>query len=95
MPESKQLKPTIAIKITQYQRKWLNNFCPHPVDPVPTFNQPIASGISTQPSGYKRAERNLQVYLKGPQHGIQVVDWVIHLHIFIDLLAAAAKSARN
>ena len=44
---------------------------PLPEDPVPTFNwvfknQPIASGILTQPSCYKRAERKLLADEKGP-----------------------------
>ena len=43
---------------------------PHPKGPVPTFiqaleNQPLASGILTQPSRYKRVESNLLVDEKG------------------------------
>ena len=42
-----------------------------PEEPVPTFNwgfenQPIAAGITTQPSCYKRAECNLLADEKGP-----------------------------
>ena len=41
---------------------------------MPTFkwvfeNQPIASGILTQPRRYKRAESNLLEDKKGPQQG--------------------------
>ena len=48
------------------------------MDPVPTFNwvfknQPIASGILTQLSRYKRADSNLLADEKGPRHLGQVV----------------------
>ena len=57
---------------------WLNNLCPHPKDLVQTFNwvfedQPMASGILTQLSRYKRAESNLLADEKSPDRGIQVV----------------------
>ena len=59
-----------------------NNCMSLPEDPVPTSiwifeNQPITSGILTQPSRNKRAESNLLADEKDPQHWIQVVIWII------------------
>ena len=50
---------------------------------MPTFNrvfenQPIPSGILTQPSRYKRAENKLLADEKGPQQGdsVGLVAWI-------------------
>ncbi len=47
-------------------------------------NKPIASEILTQPSCYKRAQRNFLAYTKNvPHHWNQAVVWVIHLYLYI------------
>ncbi len=43
--------------------------------------QPIASGILTHPSRYKRAENNLLADIKGPQQGDAGSCLVIHLYL--------------
>ena len=44
-------------------------------------NQPIASGISTQPSLYKRAGINMLADEKGPQQGGPGSCLVLHLYL--------------
>ena len=60
--------------------------CPHPEDPVPTFNwifenQSIESGILTQTSRYKRPVSNLLADEKGPQQVDPDSCLVIHLDL--------------
>ena len=47
-------------------------------------NQPIASGILTQSSSYKRAESNLLADEKGIQQGDPCSCLVIHLVLFLE-----------
>ena len=48
-------------------------------------NQPIASGILTQPKRYKRAESKLLADKKGPQQKDPGSCLVIHLYVYIGI----------
>ena len=82
----KATKKTVLLKCIRR----LNVF-PLTEDPVPSFNWvfeklPIALGIVTQPSRYKRAESNLLTDYKGLQHGDSGSCLVIHLYYKFILL---------
>ena len=64
------------------------------MEPVLTFNwvrenQPIETGIFTQPSGYKRVDRNLVADERGPLQeypgSCLVIDLYLYIYCFLNL----------